>query len=124
MIHRSRCAGRFLARHGRAIGALLLVAAIGLPAWPAAAKQPTYATPEQAVDGLVTAARAGKTKDLLAILGPGSASLLQSGDTVADAQARRRFLAAYDEAKDLSREDENRAIFTVGKDDWPFPCRS
>jgi hypothetical protein len=86
-----------------------------------AAKQKTFATPEQAVDSLVSAARAGRTRDLLKILGSNTKKVLSSGDAVADAQARKKFIAEYEEANKLEPDGESRVVLAVGKDDWPFP---
>ena len=62
-----------------------------------AAPQETFATPEAAVETLVSTLRAGQGGGrVLAILGAGSANLISSGDPVADREARDRFLAAFD----------------------------
>jgi len=104
-----------------AIGAVLLATAVVAPAPPPPGQPPSFETPEQAAQQLVEAARAGNVQEVRTILGPGSAPLLRSGDAVADAQARKRFLDAYDEEHAVNREQDNRAILVVGKDDWPFP---
>ena len=88
---------------------------------PVTAKQKTFATPEQAVDAVLGAVRAGSSDELINILGPDSRSFVSSGDEVADAQARSKFVAEYDEANELSREGDTRAVLVVGKDDWSFP---
>ena len=114
--------GRILDRLAAAARALALAClGIALASVPAAAEQKTFATPEQAVNALVAAARAGNTQALLAILGPESKKLLRSGDKVADAQARGKFVAAYDDANRLDLAGDERRILTVGGDDWPFP---
>lgn len=87
----------------------------------AAARQMTFATPEQAVDTLVAAVRAGSTAELLNILGPGSRKLVSSGDEVADAQAYSKFVAEYEDANELSMESDTRAVLVIGKDEWRFP---
>ncbi|HZZ94612.1 MAG TPA: DUF2950 domain-containing protein [Usitatibacter sp.] len=95
-------------------------------ATPAAAKstvkQRTFATPAEAAKALAEAARAKKVQDLLAIVGPGSASWLFSGDMVADANDWAKFVAAYDEKNGLDSPDANRAVLQVGNDAWPFPA--
>lgn len=98
---------------------LLRIAALSAPA--AAAERKAFETPEQAVAALVRGARTGNTQALLAILGPRSRKLLSSGDKVADAQARRKFVAAYDEANRIDNDGDDRRILIVGRDDWPFP---
>jgi hypothetical protein len=88
---------------------------------PAAAKQKTYATAEEAVQALMTAARAGDSKALLAILGSEAKSLVSSGDAVADKAGREAFVKAYDEANKLEKSGDDKVVLSVGKDAWPFP---
>jgi hypothetical protein len=97
------------------------VVAVALSASTAAAAQATFATPDQAVDALLAAVRAGDASKTQKILGRGSKKVLSSGDPVADAQARGKFVAAYDEAKKIQRESDTRAVLMVGDDDWSFP---
>ncbi len=87
----------------------------------ATAKQMSFASPEQAVDALLAAVRAGGIGELLNVLGPGSRPLVSSGDEVADAQARSKFVAEYESAHELSWEGDTRAVLVVGKDGWGFP---
>ena len=79
---------------------LLLAAALSCvgvgPAALAAEKQKTFGSPEEAVKTLLTATAAGDIKALESILGPGSASLIRSGDAVADRAGRERFAKAYE----------------------------
>lgn len=85
------------------------------------AKQTSFASPEEAMKGLVAALRAGNTKAAETILGPGSGKLLTSGDATADENAREQFLAAYDEANKVDKDENGNIIFEVGKNEWPFP---
>jgi hypothetical protein len=84
-------------------------------------KQEIYASPEDAAKALVAALKARDAKAVLATLGAGSKSVIQSGDAVADRAARDRFLAAYDEANKLVKSGDSKAVLTVGRDEWPFP---
>jgi hypothetical protein len=90
------------------------------PVAPAPA-QTSYASPEDAIKGLVAALRAGNTKAIETILGPGSGPLLRSGDATADENSREQFLAAYDEASKIDKDANGSVTFEVGKDEWPFP---
>jgi hypothetical protein len=99
---------------------LTLVAAAS-PDALAVSKQPSYASPQQAVASLMTAARAGRTSELQTILGPGSKALLSSGDAVSDKQARAKFIEAYDDANQITLDGDTKAVLVVGKDDWQFP---
>jgi len=109
----------------RATAVVVLVALSGSGvfffATAATTKQKTFATPEQAVESLMAAARAGNTSELQKILGPASKRLISSGDAVADAQARSKFIAEYDDANRIEKEGDDRALLSVGKDDWAFP---
>jgi hypothetical protein len=102
------------------LAGLTAIAAISTAA-AQATKQKTFATPEQAAASLATAVRAGRTGDMLDILGPASKDLISSGDPVADRQARSKFISAYDERNQLEPEGESRVAMAVGADDWPFP---
>jgi Protein of unknown function (DUF2950) len=106
----------------RAVIAMAALAGIALFSAPAAATQEKiFTTPEQAVDALLAAARAGNTEALLKVLGPGSRKLVRSGDAVADAQSRGKFLTAYQEENRIESTGDDRVVLAVGKDDWPFP---
>ncbi len=87
----------------------------------AAPKQMTYASPEEAVQALIAAAKAADGEAMIAILGAGAKPLIVSGDAVSDKERRARFVASYEEAKKLERSDDAKVILTTGKDAWPFP---
>ena len=87
----------------------------------AAPKQLTYASPEEAVQALITAAKAADSKGMFAILGSSAKPLVDSGDAVSDKARRARFVASYDEASKLERSGDTKVILTTGKDAWPFP---
>lgn len=90
-------------------------------ATPAPSGQKVYGTPEDAVADLVSATRGHQLSALVAILGPGSASVVSSGDAVADKAERERFIRSYDEARAIERDGDARAVLVVGKHGWPFP---
>src|SRR5262249_1008530 len=96
----------------RLLGAMVLVLALS---GGAAAKQ-SYKSPEEAAEAPVSAARSGDGSAILSVLGAGGADIVRSGDRVADAATRERFLAAYD-AKHQIETEENKATLVVGKDD-------
>lgn len=85
-----------------------------------AVKQKVFATPEDAVKAVVTAAKNNDDKELIAIFGPSAKDLIFSGDAVADKQRRELLLSKYDEKNGLVEEKGNM-VFVIGKDDWPFP---
>ena len=83
-------------------------------------KQTTFASFDEAVTALVDAVRTNDLKKLSAILGPGSESVLSSGDPVADREAREQFVKRYDEANRIETH-ASKWVLHGGKDDWPFP---
>jgi hypothetical protein len=106
--------------HGLLLAAALSCVGVG-PAALAAEKQKTFSSPEDAAKALGAASRAGDVKALENILGPGSASLIRSGDSVADRRGRERFAQAYEEASKVERQGDAKAILLIGKDEWPMP---
>ncbi len=83
--------------------------------------QREFASPDEAVEALVAATRADQVENLLAILGPRGAKLIDSGDPIADRSGRERFSAAYDQAHRLEYEGSRQAVLLVGTEDWPLP---
>ncbi|HSC93781.1 MAG TPA: DUF2950 domain-containing protein, partial [Burkholderiales bacterium] len=81
----------------------------------------TFATPEDAAAAFVAAAKSGDARAMRDVLGPGSESIVQSGDAVSDRRGRERFVQAYGEANKLVRQGDAKAILLVGKDEWPLP---
>src|SRR5262245_54046655 len=79
-------------------GAALRMAAVTVAVIPAARAQQTFKSAEAAADALTAAARNSDRKQVIAVLGPGSADLVSSGDAVEDEETRKAFVAAYDAA--------------------------
>ena len=91
------------------IFALVCAAATALSAPDASAAtakgQPkTFASPEEAVKALIDAMKSGDKAQLSAIFGPGSESLISSGDDVEDKAGRERFLEEL-RREELPREE-------------------
>ncbi|HSC96487.1 MAG TPA: DUF2950 family protein, partial [Burkholderiales bacterium] len=107
----------------RALIAVLLAGGIaaGTAAVAAESKYKTFVTPEDAAAAFVAAAKSGDARAMRDVLGPGSESIVQSGDAVADRRGRERFVQAYGEANKLLRQGDAKAILLVGKDEWPLP---
>ena len=101
-----------------ALFAVLMFQGAALAAQP---KQKTFETPEAAVEVLIQALRDHNEKALLAIFGPGSESLISSGDKVEDRVRREEFVRLYSEANRLEPAGDKKIIVHVGKNDWPFP---
>jgi hypothetical protein len=101
--------------------ALLAVVIVPRAAEAAQTKQKTFNTPEAAVQALVQALGNDSEKELLAIFGPGSETLISSGDPVDDRERKQKFLRQYSEKNRLETADETKVILHVGDNDWPFP---
>jgi len=84
-------------------------------------EQKSFATPLQAVDGLITAVKNDNAAEMLFILGTGSEDLIASGDEVADRNGRDRFIEACEKRLSLEQVSENRVLLSVGSSDYPFP---
>jgi hypothetical protein len=104
--------------------ALICMIAIAFSASDSAAakaKQRTFASPEDAVKALVDAVKNNDTKELNAIFGPGSTSLISSGDEVADKAGGERFIRNFEEMNKLQQESAGKMILHVGTEDYPLP---
>jgi hypothetical protein len=116
---------KMAARRIRALASILalalLVGAGGSRALAAAVEQEHFATPEAAVEVLVAALRGGEQKAMLAVLGPDATRLVDSGDAVADREARERFVSAYEQKHTIEMSGETRAVLELGDDGWPMP---
>ena len=99
----------------------LSAAFVGMAIFSAASAQQSYQAPEEAVAALVEAARSGTTEALLAVLGPDSEDIVSSGDDVADAAGRERFVQAYDAKHAIELEGDDKAALILGEEEWPFP---
>ena len=104
------------ARAARAVGAAM----IALAMVSGASAQQSFKTPQEAVETLVTAIRAGDDKAVNAILGPGAERIMSSGDAVQDENTRKAFLAGYDAKHSVATGDDKPATLLIGPDDYPF----
>src|SRR6266481_765618 len=89
----------------------------------AQSNQKQFNTPKEAADNLVQAAEAFDVAALTEILGPDSKDILSSEDPVADKNRAIAFAAKAKEknAVGMDPKNPNRAILTVGNDNFPLP---
>jgi hypothetical protein len=112
--------------------ASLAMVCLGIRALPAASQaqtsakapaqaQPTFATPELAVEAAVKAATAGAPA-LLALLGPEAKDLVDSGDAVQDEKDRAEFIRRAKEKTVIVKDSANSHYATVqiGNDGFPL----
>lgn len=108
---------------------LMFIAAPGTPAAsqdPASTpktQQKQFNSPKEAAEDLVQAAQTFDVKALKEILGPDSTPILTSEDPVADKNRAMAFAAKAKEKTNVGMDSKNpnRAIVTVGNDDFPLP---
>ena len=83
----------------------------------------TFDTPQQAADALIAAAETFDVAALESLFGPGGRELVATGDAVQDKNRAAEFVAKARERKTvaLDPKDKNRAVLSVGNDDWPLP---
>ena len=92
--------------------------------WSAPQSGPTtFATPEEAAQALVDAAKKNDTAAMLKLLGPEGKDIVQSGDAAEDKASREEFAARAAEQMKIENEPGNpdRATLVVGQNEWPFP---
>jgi len=99
----------------------LAIAAFLCAATSVAMAQQTFKTPEEAATALVNAAKSGDSKSIVTVLGPDGEDIVSSGDEVADAATRAKFIAAYDAKHTIAMEGDSKAVMVVGPDDFPLP---
>ena len=86
-------------------------------------KQKQFDTPKEAAENLVQAAESFDVAALTEILGPDSTDVISSQDPVADKKQAMAFAAKAKEKSNIGTDPKNpnRAILTVGDDDFPVP---
>jgi hypothetical protein len=91
-----------------------------------AAAQPqekTFDTAQQAADAMILAVKNDDVTALLEIFGPDGKDFVSTGDDVQDKNSRAAFAAMAQEKMhmDIDPHNPNRAILSVGSEDWPTP---
>jgi hypothetical protein len=85
--------------------------------------QKQFNTPKEAADRLLQAAESFDVAALKEILGPDSADIVSSEDPVGDKNRATAFAAKAKEKSSIGMDSKNpnRAILTVGNDNFPLP---
>jgi hypothetical protein len=86
---------------------------------PAAPK--AFASPDEAGKALADAAKSQNPNEVLAILGPGSADLVSTGNATEDKTALAGFAQAYQAMNRWRKLDDDREVLLVGADNQAFP---
>lgn len=83
--------------------------------------QKRFKTAEEAVQTVITAAKANNKPELLAIFGADAEDLISSGDKIADRRARQLILVALNEKWSLANQGPNTKTLVIGNEEWPYP---
>lgn len=83
--------------------------------------QGRYNTPDEAVAAFVAAVQTDDLQQVLQVLGSGGDEVVASGDPIADAAMRKRFLDAFRVKHQIVPDGEDQALLLVGEEDVPFP---
>jgi hypothetical protein len=83
--------------------------------------QQTFSSPEDAAAALAAAVKTGTRPAILKVLGSHAEDIVESGDDVADAEARQRFVTGYDARHSIKAEGDKKAILILGPEDFTFP---
>jgi hypothetical protein len=87
----------------------------------AADAQQAFQAADEAANALVNAAKTGDPKAIIAVLGPDGEDIVSSGDAVADAVTREKFVGAYEAKHQIEMDGDNKAVMIIGQDDFPLP---
>lgn len=96
-------------------------AAASPPARQASAQRVYFATPEEGFGALIAALRDSDVKQIARLLGPGHASIVDSGDAEADRKASTAFVADYDTRHVVQMDGDSKAFIATGETEWPMP---
>ncbi len=83
--------------------------------------QQAFPSPEDAAAAFAAAVKTGTRSAMLKVLGKDGDDIIESGDEVADAEARQRFLSLYDAKHSVKAEGNKKATLVLGADEFPFP---
>ena len=81
----------------------------------------TFATPDDAANALLAAAKSGDQTALTEIFGPDSKDLISSGDAVQDKNTATAFVAGYGQMHRWRKLGDGTQILLVGADNFAFP---
>ena len=86
-------------------------------------QQKTFKTAKEAANAMILAVRNDDVAGLLEIFGPDGKDFVATGDDVQDKNSRAAFAALAQEKTQVETDPHhpNRAILSVGNEDWPVP---
>ena len=97
---------------------VILFAGCGKSAKPA---YQTFASPDDASNGLLTAAKSGDPNAVIAVFGPDSKDIVVTGDPVQDKNTADLFISAYSAMHRWRKMPDGSQTLLIGTDNFPFP---
>jgi hypothetical protein len=83
--------------------------------------QTTFASPDDAGNGLLSAVKTGDINQVLPLFGPDSKDVITSGDPVQDKGIAGAFVAGYGQMHRWRKMPDGSQILLIGADNFPFP---
>jgi hypothetical protein len=80
-----------------------------------------FASPDDAGNGLIQAAKSGDQNAILAIFGPDSKAIISSGDAVEDKAAVAAFVTGYEQMHRWRKMPDGAEVLLIGAQNFPFP---
>jgi hypothetical protein len=103
-----------------ASGLGLALLALALPVSVSAEDEQTFASPQEAVNALVTAAKTNDTNAIHSIFGAAGHDLI-SPDVVQATEEYKLFVQHLTEKTRLASNSDSNVTLEIGADGWPFP---
>jgi Protein of unknown function (DUF2950) len=103
------------------VGMLLQIGACNKKAAPPEALPRTFASPEDAGKALADATKSQNQKEIIIILGPGSADIISTGDAAQDKASFEGFARAYQVMNRWRKLGDGSELLLVGADNQAFP---
>jgi Protein of unknown function (DUF2950) len=100
------------------LGTLTLFAGCSKPAKPA---YQMFASPDDAGNGLLMAAKSGDPNAVIAVFGPDSKDIVMTGDPVQDKNTTDQVIAAYNVMHRWRKMPDGSQTLLLGADNFPFP---
>ena len=100
---------------------VLLALLMALAACTKAPSYKTFASPDDAGQGLLDAAKTGDLNAVLAVFGPDSKDIIFSGDAVQDKTTVDAFVSAYGVMHRWRKMPDDAQILLIGADNFAFP---
>jgi Protein of unknown function (DUF2950) len=100
---------------------MTLVLLVVFPLAASAAGQKTFATPEAAVDALISALKADDDAAIVALFGEQYKDVVITPDRAANSATRAKIVTALQTFRVLDERGSDRRVLLVGEQAWPLP---